>query len=68
MKIHTGQNKYFCSICGKGCTTPALLDKHIMEHSIEKNNSGEKKNCSNSFMCNVMIDNLLVFLIMTEYF
>jgi KRAB domain-containing zinc finger protein len=53
MKIHTGQNKYFCSICGKGCTTPALLDKHIMEHSIEKNNSGEKKNCSNSFMCNI---------------
>ncbi|XP_063912202.1 zinc finger protein OZF-like [Zophobas morio] len=53
IKIHTGQSKYFCSICGKVCTTPVMLDKHVMDHSIDKANFEEKKLCNTNFMCNI---------------
>lgn len=48
IKIHTGQAKYYCGICGKECNTPAALNKHIAVHGVERND--KRKN-----VCNVSV-------------
>ncbi|KAK9693553.1 Zinc finger, C2H2 type [Popillia japonica] len=45
IKIHTGQAKYYCGICGKECNTPAALNKHIAVHGVERND--KRKNVCN---------------------
>lgn len=43
IKIHAGQAKYFCDICGKQCNTTLALMKHNEIHLIEKDlKAGEK--------------------------
>lgn len=49
IKIHVGQGKYFCEICGKSCGTISILNKHIQLHCddrkyIEKRNNQQKTN------------------------
>ncbi|KAI4459421.1 zinc finger protein [Holotrichia oblita] len=45
IKIHTGQAKYYCGICGKECNTPAALNKHTVVHGVERND--RRKNVCN---------------------
>lgn len=36
IKVHAGQTKCFCEICGKQCNSSAMLIKHNEIHMIEK--------------------------------
>lgn len=53
IKIHTGQAKYFCSYCGKGCSTPFTLGKHMAEHSVDESIIETDKSCNKYFNCDV---------------
>lgn len=55
IKIHTGQNRYFCSICGTDYFTLNFLNKHLLEHTNKPPQVLDKKN---GILCDVIIDKM----------